>query len=326
MLTIAIPTFQRPNELRSCLKSIISGIHLHTGIIRDIRIYVSDNDPKRSAECIVREFPELQIEYDSSEKNLGYDGNIYKILCKIRYGHVLFISDDDVFRPHFLGHYLDLCNQNIHIIFTKAEFLTYDLSQPVNFSDSSMSGFQTTSIFKDFAAYIDVNQKINCGLSGLCIDVEKLPIGSLKGYLGTNFLHVAAYLLVARSGGVPIAVIGEPQISYRTSHGTEAVIKDGRSILSVGIGIVTVTELLRGLVPATKYMKIRRKERNWLRRLFLGVKAREGLSRTQRDHYKALLKDVDALSITDRLVINLPCGVLNLLYRVYKLVPWIRTN
>lgn len=111
ILTIAIPSYNRPLELRRCLNSIeaISNLeNLEILIIDDASNKISD-----IAQVVNEESFNLpyKISFIVNEVNLGFDLNIAKLINTANSKYIMLMSDDDAFLPGGL----DLVvNQLIH--------------------------------------------------------------------------------------------------------------------------------------------------------------------------------------------------------------------
>jgi len=97
LLTIAIPSYNRPETLIRLLKSIdITN--------DDIDILIcEDNSPRRleirSAVYFFIHNSQLNIDYHENEINLGYDENLWSLVKKSKGHYLLFMGDDDEFVP-----------------------------------------------------------------------------------------------------------------------------------------------------------------------------------------------------------------------------------
>jgi hypothetical protein len=89
-LTILIPTYERPNELEdilSCVKGLVAKRPW-------VRVVISDNS--QSGEARGRNKEAAQgFEYAVNSQNLGYAGNLARLLSLVSNGLVWFVSDDD---------------------------------------------------------------------------------------------------------------------------------------------------------------------------------------------------------------------------------------
>jgi len=95
-LSICIPAYNRPEELREVLQSIAKQ---QTG---NWDILVCEDHSPRQVEIVqvVRNFSNehqaIDIHYLSNEKNLGYDGNLRRLLDNASGEYCLFLGDDDL--------------------------------------------------------------------------------------------------------------------------------------------------------------------------------------------------------------------------------------
>jgi glycosyltransferase involved in cell wall biosynthesis len=98
-LSVAIPAFNRPFELKEALESLASECS------KDIEIVISeDHSPLRDKiSKIVKDFalknPSINLIYISNSKNLGYDANIRSLLYKCTGKFIFFMGDDDKVLP-----------------------------------------------------------------------------------------------------------------------------------------------------------------------------------------------------------------------------------
>jgi|GEM_PF-1038209 len=101
LLSICITSYNRLNELLRCLKSI------DTIYLTQIEIVVSEDHSEQREEiqnmvdCFKIDSPYV-INFNTNEFNLGYDGNLAKLISLAKGEYVFFISDDDCFIEHSL--------------------------------------------------------------------------------------------------------------------------------------------------------------------------------------------------------------------------------
>lgn len=96
LLSICIPSYNRPKELIRCLNSI------DAKSIEKIEIVISDDcSPLRQLITndinIFKSDSKFDIRYLSNNINLGYDQNLGNLIEKSKGEYTLFISDDDMF-------------------------------------------------------------------------------------------------------------------------------------------------------------------------------------------------------------------------------------
>jgi len=95
-LSVCIPAFNRPDELLQVLESLAAQGSGNWDVI-----ICEDKSPRGQeiAEAVgkfSRTHPEIPIHYSSNENNLGYDGNLRRLLDKAEGEYCLFMSDDDL--------------------------------------------------------------------------------------------------------------------------------------------------------------------------------------------------------------------------------------
>ena len=98
ILTIGIPTFNRPEKLRDCLESVLIQAQ------DDVEILVCDNSENNLSKEIVDELNKkykykTTIHYHKNETNVGIDRNFYNL---VKYGtgeYIEWLSDDDELLP-----------------------------------------------------------------------------------------------------------------------------------------------------------------------------------------------------------------------------------
>lgn len=103
VLTICIPTYNRPDELVFQVENLMAQV-LESGRC-DIRILVSDNCSDERVERSIRIFERwnragaVLFEYHRNAGNLGYDGNVMACFDRCVSGHIWILSDDDYVLP-----------------------------------------------------------------------------------------------------------------------------------------------------------------------------------------------------------------------------------
>jgi abequosyltransferase len=116
-LSIAIPAYNRPQELAEALESIASQA------LPEIEIVVSDDRSPRAAEVrdtverFKARYPNIAVRYFENADNLGYDGNLRSLLDKSSGDYVFFLGDDDRVPPGALASVLAaIAHDNIGVV------------------------------------------------------------------------------------------------------------------------------------------------------------------------------------------------------------------
>lgn len=100
ILTVAIPAFNRPEELLETLKSLAPELEMY-----DSEILICEDVSPKAAQIAetVQKFqdahPRIRVTYSQNDSNLGYDRNIRRLLELARGEYVMFFGDDDLAAP-----------------------------------------------------------------------------------------------------------------------------------------------------------------------------------------------------------------------------------
>jgi glycosyltransferase involved in cell wall biosynthesis len=104
LLSICIPSYNRPDSLLQLLKSVDASPDLIEIVIAE------DAAPLREVvRSKVQEFKNMsnyEIYYHENAQNLGYDANLRNLIVLAKGEFVLFMGDDDLFKPNALQEYL----------------------------------------------------------------------------------------------------------------------------------------------------------------------------------------------------------------------------
>lgn len=95
LLTIAIPTYNRPAYLSLCIEQIISQLSTEKEYVE---IYVSDNSCDDESFSVIEKFRNkgFEIKYEKNENDIGADANIAQCFNRATGKYVLILGDDDL--------------------------------------------------------------------------------------------------------------------------------------------------------------------------------------------------------------------------------------
>ena len=184
LLTIAIPSFNRPQQLRTLLQSIdcdISGVEI---------LISEDNSPLRAQirEVVISfaKSSEYKVTYRENDANQGFDGNIRSLVLSSRGQWIMFMGDDDEFIPGTLNGYIQFLRR---LVDEKYVLRSYR----VRHQDGRSEDFR----------YLDRSQRIEAGedsvawlfkrsvtLSGFTIDRREATANLTDEIDGTLLLQV----------------------------------------------------------------------------------------------------------------------------------------
>lgn len=94
LLSVCIPTYNRPLSLVNCLNSFFKQKKLNK---KDFEICISDNCSKYNIANVIRPFKKrLNIRYNKNKKNLGFAMNVLKVSLMAKGKFIWFLGDDDL--------------------------------------------------------------------------------------------------------------------------------------------------------------------------------------------------------------------------------------
>jgi glycosyltransferase involved in cell wall biosynthesis len=91
--TLIVPTRERPDTLRYCLKNLLSLKY------PNVEILVSDNFSQDGTDLVVQEFSDSRVRYLNTGKRISMSHNWEFALSHVTSGWVMFIGDDDGLLP-----------------------------------------------------------------------------------------------------------------------------------------------------------------------------------------------------------------------------------
>jgi glycosyltransferase involved in cell wall biosynthesis len=110
LLSICIPSYNRPELLKVLLESIDCDP-------ARVEVVVSEDHAPRREEvrAVVQAFAaasRFRVSYEENQTNMGYDGNLRRLIEAAKGDFALFMGDDDWFHPGQLAKYLDFLGEN----------------------------------------------------------------------------------------------------------------------------------------------------------------------------------------------------------------------
>lgn len=113
LVSVGIPTFNRPDGLRRTLNQITGQTY------KNLEIIISDNaSPNTDVEGVVKDFmkDDSRIRYFRQEKNIGAWGNFKYVLARASGDYFMWAADDDEWLPEFIEACLAASSQNESIM------------------------------------------------------------------------------------------------------------------------------------------------------------------------------------------------------------------
>jgi glycosyltransferase involved in cell wall biosynthesis len=96
LVSICIPTYQRPELLERAIRSCLEQTYTH------FEILITDNSPDDASGQMVARLNDARIRYHKNETNLGPFGNVNRVATLASGAYVKFLMDDDLLKPRCL--------------------------------------------------------------------------------------------------------------------------------------------------------------------------------------------------------------------------------
>jgi len=218
VLTIGIPTFNRPVELLNSVQSLAE--QLTSEELSNIEILVSDNcslEDSNEVLCqISRVVPNLKIY--RNEKNIGYDRNINNIFEKAQGEFVIILADDDRVKKNSLRSiYRSVVESQSDIILFETDFFDSDLLNKIQIEEDFFKSVGSTKFYPQGQSLLeDLRVEMCGGITGFCMK-RSLWLGSdPKRFFDSNWIHLG--VLLAAISKSSVSVVREKYLDYRMDN------------------------------------------------------------------------------------------------------------
>ena len=112
LLSICIPTYNRPENLKNCLDSIAKQV------CTDFEVCISDNASKVDIAKTIQPYKKkFKIRFKRNKKNLGFAMNVLNVSLMARGKFIWFLGDDDLLTKNSLNFLTKLIKKNKKINF-----------------------------------------------------------------------------------------------------------------------------------------------------------------------------------------------------------------
>ena len=130
LLTICVPTYNRPEFLAECLKSIFAQT------FQDFQVVVLDNASDKDNNQVLAAFKDPRLIYRRRKENIGPAGNINSALRDYRSTPYLMVfHDDDIMHPRLLEYEIGILEKHPEIAFVASGHAPF-VGQAPTFSDT----------------------------------------------------------------------------------------------------------------------------------------------------------------------------------------------
>jgi glycosyltransferase involved in cell wall biosynthesis len=117
LLSVLIPTFDRPDYLHRALKSAVAQSH------KNIEILVGDNSPiPQENRLVIQLFNDQRIKHIIHDKNLGMVQNTLELIRSSSGKYISILHDDDMWYPEFVEKMVEILESNSNISLSFCNF------------------------------------------------------------------------------------------------------------------------------------------------------------------------------------------------------------
>lgn len=215
-ISVAVPLYSRPEELRELLASMAA-----LEVPPDELLLCEDHSPERPLlRQIALEFRETlrgtgcALRYVENETNLGYDGNVRRLLEISSGDWVMLLGNDDVLLPCAISRLRQYLAENRGVHVVSRSFLRFDsdVSSPLGLSRQSVSDRLFTRRDSDAGVIMRL-----CGfVGGLAIERQWAVQHATSRYDGTLYYQLYLGALAYADGG--IGYISAPIVGARVDR------------------------------------------------------------------------------------------------------------
>ena len=205
LLTIAIPTYNRPEKTRRALNAIAVQYD------ERVEILICDDSTTNDTADVVFEFQkQVPINYIKNKENLGYDKNFIQCFRKATGKYVLLMGDDDLLINGSLTHILSVLSANDNMAWI---FLNFGFFRNEYIDENSFYKYHGAIISDNMNASKD--EFLDYALDNItflcCILNRKkvVEINDLDKFIGTYFVQTCLGFEATKGNSSKLGIIGK---------------------------------------------------------------------------------------------------------------------
>ena len=197
MLTIAIPTYNRADDLSVLLDAIVSQLaDVTPGFVE---VLISDNASTDNTKDVVQHYKCVFVERHSSisyrcnSVNLGYSPNVDLAVCNSHGEFVLIMGDDDSLEPGTLAYLQRVLDKHANIDVLLLENIPYsnDLTERIGDNSGAISNRDDITVFGDGVDYISYHRGYPPALvSGYLVRKSAWETANAKDFITSISIHM----------------------------------------------------------------------------------------------------------------------------------------
>lgn len=136
LISVIIPTYNRPAYLKDAIASVVSQTYPHLEII------VSDDCSDESPEAIIAAFNDPRLRLRRNPKNLGIGLNSTHAFTEARGKYVAALNDDDLWEKHFLERLVHPLEANPEAVLAFCDYYVIDEQGNINLTETDKQSRQ----------------------------------------------------------------------------------------------------------------------------------------------------------------------------------------
>lgn len=187
LLTIAIPTYNRADELEKVL------VKLGKEKEKKFLILISNDNSADNTEAVVKKYQKHlpNLRYHKNKSNLGYSGNVCKLYELSSTKYIWFLCDDDTVLPGAATKIIDAISKY------KPRVAIFNCTWTDSYGRKLFSGVKQDIIYQDINKFIDYQVLIRLGYLSILVIEKKISISKLKqtDYRNNIFFQISLILL-----------------------------------------------------------------------------------------------------------------------------------
>jgi glycosyltransferase involved in cell wall biosynthesis len=212
LISVVIPTFDRPDYLRTALASVLAQSY------QTLEIIVSDNASPQDPAVVIAEFNDPRIRLHRNARNLGITGNVLAGVALATGKYIAILGDDDVWRADFLATLMAPLEADPGIV---VAFCDHDIID----ADGRVNGARTEEVSRRFGRHllrdgvyrpfdeIALVYRAICVVSGSLIRRDAIAWSRIPPELPVSVDLYIAHLLAAEGGAC--AFVARRLMQYR---------------------------------------------------------------------------------------------------------------
>lgn len=218
LLTIGIPTRNRPRELKAALESIFEQILFPSRSSADVDVLVCDNGSDRETPELVRDYARvgMVITYHRNDTDLGFSRNVGEVIRHARGEYVLLLSDDNALAPWAL----EIVLGAIVRYRPGAVFLTpapFDSELSRQLTPGPLTSTKGGTLYMSGLDWVRIRKQFFPALmSGLCFRKRDWDRAGILGFDDTICAHVLAGMRACAFE--PVFLSESVAVKYRTDN------------------------------------------------------------------------------------------------------------